>query len=104
MNGSSMGGAVGYMSCCDYVVAVKTARMTLSEVKLGVIPAVVSTHVIRTIGTANSKRLFCTAENYTMDGAKEIGIVHRIVNNITEFPAVVKEVAGRIQAVAPRAL
>lgn len=53
MNGSAMGGGFGLVCACDYVIATKQAHATLSEVKLGVIPAVISPHVSRTIGTAN---------------------------------------------------
>mmetsp|Transcript_19736 Transcript_19736/g.57261 ORF Transcript_19736/g.57261 Transcript_19736/m.57261 type:complete len:392 (-) Transcript_19736:93-1268(-) len=104
MNGSAMGGGVGLASACDMVVAVKTAHITLSEVKLGVIPAVISPHVLRTIGTANSKRLFCTAENANMQTAIEMGLVQRIVNDVSEFPVVVKEISQKLQACAPGAV
>jgi len=73
MNGSAMGGGFGLVCSCDYVIATKQAHATLSEVKLGVIPAVISPHVCRTIGTSNCKRLFCTAENANMQTAVEIG-------------------------------
>jgi len=101
MNGSAMGGGFGLVCACDYVVATKQAHATLSEVKLGVIPAVISPHVCRTIGTANCKRLFCTAENANMQTAVEIGLIQRIVDSTKEFPAVVAEIAKRIQVVAP---
>merc|ERR1712107_59947 len=103
-NGSAMGGGVGLVCVCDMVVAVRTAHATLSEVKLGVIPAVISPHVIRTIGTANAKRLFCTAENANMQTAMEIGLVQRIVNDVSEFPAVIKEIATKVQACSPGAV
>lgn len=104
MNGSAMGGGVGLVSACDMVVAVRTAYATLSEVKLGVIPAVISPHVIRTMGTAHAKRLFCTAENINMQTAVEMGLVQRIVNDVSEFPMVIKEIARKIQACAPGAV
>jgi enoyl-CoA hydratase/carnithine racemase len=104
LNGSAMGGGVGLMCCTDMVVAVRTAHATLSEVRLGVIPAVISPHVIRTIGTANAKRLFCTAENTNMTTAMEMGLVQRVVNDVAEFPAVIKEIAQKIQSCAPGAL
>mmetsp|Transcript_86834 Transcript_86834/g.202097 ORF Transcript_86834/g.202097 Transcript_86834/m.202097 type:complete len:386 (-) Transcript_86834:81-1238(-) len=104
MNGSAMGGGVGLVSVCDMVVAVRTAHATLSEVKLGVIPAVISPHVIRTLGTANSKRLFCTAENANMQTAMDIGLVQRVVNDVSEFPGVIKEISMKIQACAPAAV
>lgn len=104
MNGSAMGGGVGLVSVCDMVVAVRTAHATLSEVKLGVIPAVISPHVIRTLGTANAKRLFCTAENANMQTAMDIGLVQRVVNDVSEFGGVIKEIAHKIQACAPAAV
>merc|ERR1711994_573889 len=70
----------------------------------GVIPAVISPHVIRTIGAANAKKLFVTAENCTMQQAKSYGMVQRIVNDTSEFPAAVREIAQKIQACAPGAV
>ncbi|CAJ1453423.1 unnamed protein product, partial [Effrenium voratum] len=104
MNGSAMGGGFGLVCACDYVIATKQAHATLSEVKLGVIPAVISPHVSRTIGTANCKRLFCTAENANMQTAMEIGLVHKIVDSPKEFPAAIKEMASKIQMLAPGAV
>merc|ERR1712048_307660 len=99
-----MGGGVGLLCCCDMVVAVRTAHATLSEVKLGVIPAVISPHVIRAIGVANAKRLFCTAESCSAQVAMEMGLLQRTVSDASEFPSVIKEVAERIQQCAPSAL
>ncbi|CAK9009566.1 3-hydroxypropionyl-coenzyme A dehydratase (3-hydroxypropionyl-CoA dehydratase) [Durusdinium trenchii] len=104
MNGSAMGGGFGLVCACDYVIATKQAHATLSEVKLGVIPAVISPHVSRTIGTANCKRLFCTAENANMQTAMEIGLVHKIVDHPRDFQAAVREVATKIQLLAPGAV
>jgi len=104
MNGSAMGGGVGLLCACDMVIAVKSAHATLSEVKLGVIPAVISPHVIRTVGPTNAKRLFCTAENSNMTIAMDLGLVQRIVNDVSEFPAVIKEVALKMQACSPGAI
>lgn len=104
MNGSAMGAGVGLLSVCDMAVAVRTAHITLSEVKLGVIPSVISPHVIRAIGTASAKSLFCTAENANMKTAMEIGLVQRIVNDASEFPAVIKEISQKLQACAPGAV
>lgn len=104
LNGSAMGGGVGLVCCCDMAIAVKAAHITLSEVKLGVIPAVISPHVIRTIGAANAKKLFVTAENCNMQQAKEYGMVQRIVNTHAELPGVVKEIAQKVQSCAPGAV
>lgn len=104
LNGSAMGGGVGLTCCCDMAIGVKAGHVTLSEVKLGVIPAVISPHVIRTIGAANAKRLFVTAENITMEQAKALGMVQRVVKDPSEFPAAVQEVAQKLQSCAPGAV
>jgi len=104
MNGSAMGGGVGVISNCDMVIAVRTAHITLSEVKLGVIPATISPHVIRTMGASNAKRLFVTAENCNMNLAMECGLVQRVVDNATMFPDVIKEIAQKVQGLAPGAV
>lgn len=104
VNGSAMGGGVGMLCCCDMVVAVKSAHVTLSEVKLGVIPAMISPYVIRTIGAANAKKLFVTAENCNMTQAMEMGMVQRIVNDTSEFPAAVKDIVKQLRACAPGAV
>mmetsp|Transcript_121889 Transcript_121889/g.379416 ORF Transcript_121889/g.379416 Transcript_121889/m.379416 type:complete len:553 (-) Transcript_121889:108-1766(-) len=104
LNGSAMGSGVGLACACDMVVAVKTAHITLSEVKLGIIPAAISPHVIRCVGASAAKRLFMTGENHTVQSAVEMGLVQRVVNDTSEFPKVVKEMAQKIQAIEPHAL
>merc|ERR1719210_11280 len=104
LNGSAMGAGVGLLSVCDMAIAVRTAHITLSEVKLGVIPSVIAPHVIRAIGTSNAKSLFCTAENANMKTAMEMGLVQRVVNDASEFPAVIKEISQKLQACAPQAV
>lgn len=104
VNGSAMGAGVGLMCNCDMVIAVKNAHCTLSEVKLGTISPQIAPHIARTIGMANAQRLMCTAENCNMQMALQYGLVQRVVNDSSEFPKVVKEVCGKIQAVAPQAL
>lgn len=104
MNGSAMGGGVGLLCNCDMVIAIRTAHASLSEVKLGVIPAVISPHVIRAIGTANARKLFCTAENCNMQMALEIGLVQQVVNDASEFPNAIHEIAQKIQQQGPGAV
>lgn len=96
-NGSAMGGALGILGGSDYVVCVKTAFSVLSEVRLGVIPAVVSPHVIRCVGASNAKRIFVQAENLNAVKALDIGLIQRIVAHEREFPGVVKELVDKIQ-------
>ena len=77
--GSAYGGGFGLLSCCDIVVAVPTAEFALSEVRLGMIPATISPHVVRKIGVNNSRRLFLTGEKFSASKAKEYGLVNDVV-------------------------
>ena len=79
VNGSAYGGGVGLISCCDIAVAVDSAKFTLSEVKLGLVPAVISPYVIAAIGQRQARRYFMSAEIIDATRAQEIGLVHECV-------------------------
>jgi methylglutaconyl-CoA hydratase len=79
VNGSAYGGGVGLIACCDLAIGVEGAKFSLSEVKLGLVPAVISPYVIAAIGTRQARRLFLSAE--VIDGleAERIGLLHQCV-------------------------
>ena len=79
VNGSAYGGGVGLLSCCDIAIAADSAKFTLSEVKLGLVPAVISPYVIAAIGARQARRYFLTAEIFEAPRAREIGLVHECV-------------------------
>jgi len=78
VQGAAMGGATGLLCCCDIVVASHNSRFAFSEVKLGLIPAVISPYVVRTIGTRQARRYFLTAETINAETAQSIGLVHQL--------------------------
>jgi methylglutaconyl-CoA hydratase len=80
INGSAIGGGAGLVSCCDIVVAVERAKFSLSEVRLGLVPAVISPFVIAKIGQTNARELFLTGERFDAHHAYRIGLVHHVVN------------------------
>jgi methylglutaconyl-CoA hydratase len=80
VNGSAYGGGVGLLSCCDIAVAVDTAKFTLSEVKLGLVPAVISPYVIAAIGPRQARRYFLSAEIIEASRALQIGLIHESVS------------------------
>jgi len=104
VNGSAMGGGVGCVCCCDYVIAVKRAFFVLSEVKIGVIPATISPYVIAKIGASNAKRFFCAAENLSALKAKDYGIVDEVVENMKEGHERIQEIVKLISQCGPRAV
>ena len=79
VHGGVFGGGVGLAVICDVVVAADDAVFALSEVKLGILPAVISPYVLRKIGVSAARELFLTGTRFTAARAKEIGLVHEIV-------------------------
>ena len=79
VQGSAYGGGVGLVACCDVVIAVEEAKFCLSEVKLGLIPAVIGPYVITAIGEAAARRYFLTAEPFSAWEAQRLGLVHEVV-------------------------
>jgi methylglutaconyl-CoA hydratase len=79
VQGDAFGGGVGLISAADIVVAVNSASFSLSEVKLGLIPATISPYVIRAIGARSARRYFVTAERFSAAEAHRIGLVHEVV-------------------------
>lgn len=79
VNGAAFGGGVGLVACCDIAVAADTAKFALSEVKLGLVPAVISPYVVAAIGARHARRLFLTGESIAADEAARIGLAHQAV-------------------------
>jgi methylglutaconyl-CoA hydratase len=101
IQGSCMGGGVGFASLADYSIAVKNAQFVLSEVRLGVIPATISPHVIGRIGAGNAKYWFATAAPWKAPQAMEKGMIHQVVDKKEDFYPIVKELCAQIQGIAP---
>lgn len=81
VQGSAFGGALGLICCCDIALGTEDARFSLSEVKLGLIPATIGPYVCRTIGQRQARRLMLTAEPINAVTARQLGILHEISGN-----------------------
>ena len=79
VNGSAYGGGVGLVACCDIAIGADGAKFSLSEVKLGLVPAVISPYVIAAIGARQARRLFLSAEVFPAKEAERIGLLHQCV-------------------------
>jgi len=79
VNGAAYGGGVGLVACCDIAIGVDSARFGLTEVKLGLVPAVISPYVIQAIGLRHARRLFVTGELFDAATALQIGLLHQCV-------------------------
>ena len=76
IHGSVFGGGVGLVACCDVAIASKNTIFSLSEVKIGLIPAVISPYVVEAIGTRNARRYFLSGERFGSIVAKRLGLIH----------------------------
>lgn len=84
INGAAFGGGVGLVSVCDLVVAHEKAVFSLSEVKLGLAPSVISPFVIAKIGASQARRYFLTGERFGAEDARRIGLVHEVYTDATK--------------------
>ena len=78
VNGAAYGGGVGLVACCDVAISVDTAKFGLTEVKLGLVPAVISPYVVAAIGPRHARRLFVSGEIFDAADAARVGLVHQI--------------------------
>ncbi|OYT68239.1 MAG: enoyl-CoA hydratase, partial [Armatimonadetes bacterium CP1_7O] len=79
IHGAAMGGGAGLVAVCDIAVATPEARFAFSEVKLGLIPAVITPYVLRKIGYGHARALFLSGERFDAETALRIGLVQRVV-------------------------
>lgn len=79
VNGPAYGGGVGLVAACDIAIAAAGAVFAMTEVRLGLIPAVISPHVLAAIGPRQARRYFITGESFSADEALRIGLVHAVV-------------------------
>ncbi len=80
VQGAAFGGAVGLVSCCDIALASSDASFSLSEVKLGLAPAVISPYVVAAMGARQASRYFLSGERFSAERALAMGLVHEVVD------------------------
>ena len=101
INGHALGGGVGLVSVCDYVVAVEEALMGFTEVRLGLIPAVISPYCISKIGESNARAWMLSGERFNALEAKRMGLVHEVVAVGGDLDAKLEEVKKKFLAAGP---
>lgn len=85
INGAAYGGAVGLIACCDMAIATQRSRFCLSEVKIGLSPAVISPFVVSAIGERAARRYFLSAEVFDAQSAEKLGLLHEVVADEAEL-------------------
>jgi len=103
VNGHAFGGGVGLVAAADIAVAVEGATFSFSEVRIGVIPAMISVVVLPKIGANNAMRLFLTGARFEAREAASYGLVHRVVP-ADGLAAAATEYAGAIAQGGPIAI
>ncbi|KZX51343.1 gamma-carboxygeranoyl-CoA hydratase [Halioglobus sp. HI00S01] len=81
VQGAAFGGAVGLVSCCDMAVASERASFSLSEAKVGLIPATISPYVIKAMGERAAQRYFTTAERFQAAQALRLGLISELASD-----------------------
>ena len=103
VNGPAIGGGVGMVAACDIAVAADTAFFAFTEVRLGLVPAVISPFCVRRLGASNARRLFLTGERFDAAAAKQYGLVDEIAAP-EELDATVDRLTASVTKGGPNAL
>ena len=103
VNGAAFAGGLGLVGAADIVIAKEDALFSFSEVRIGVIPAVISVVCLPKLGTHHGMKLFLTGERFTGADAVAVGLVHRAVPE-SEFEAAVQQEIDMIKLGGPIAV
>ena len=101
VQGYALGGGSGLVACCDVAIAGADAVFGFSEVKLGIIPAVISPFVVPRIGVGAARRYFLTGERFDAAVALRIGLVHEVSDDLD---AAVERVIAELLTSGPQAV
>ncbi len=100
VQGHALGGGCGLVACSDIAVADENAVFAFSEVKLGIIPAVISPFALAKIGPSAARRYFVTGEPFEAETALRIGLVHEVTPDLDRA---VERVVGELLSAGPKA-
>ena len=101
VQGAAYGGGVGLVACCDIAVATQDATFSFSEVKLGLIPAVISPYAIAAIGERAARRYFLTGERFEAAEAWRLGLVHELCRDADDMDEKIGTIVDGLLACGP---
>ena len=104
IQGTAIGGGVGLVSVCDVSCTVSTAKFSLSEVKIGLIPAVISPFVMKKIFPGEARRYFLTGERFDANEAKRIGLISEVASDEEEMDKKINEWTEAMLSGGPEAI
>jgi len=100
VHGHALGGGIGLVACADIVLAERGTVFAFSEVKLGIVPAVISPFALRRMGESAARRYFVTGERFDAATALRIGLVHEVTDDLE---AALAHVLDELGSAGPRA-
>lgn len=103
IHGAALGGGAGLAAVCDIVVASDEAIFGFTEVKLGIIPAVISPFVLAKIGVSHARALFLTGERFDAARAQTIGLVHQVVG-VNDLDVTIEGILAELRTAGPHAI
>jgi methylglutaconyl-CoA hydratase len=104
IHGAALGGGAGLAAVCDIAIASEETIFGFTEVKLGIIPAVISPFVLAKIGQSNARALFLTGERFNARRAQTIGLVHEVVPAPDALDAAVERILAELRTSGPHAV
>jgi methylglutaconyl-CoA hydratase len=104
IHGAAIGGGVGLVSICDIVLAEKETVFSLSEVRLGVVPACIGPFVTAKIGASHARALFVSADRFKAQKAKEVGLVHEVFDTREALDAHLAQLTKNLLECGPTAM
>jgi methylglutaconyl-CoA hydratase len=104
VHGNAYGGGVGLVACCDIALATPGAAFCLSEVKLGLIPAVISPYVVAAMGARAARRYFLTAERFDAAEAFRLGLVHELQEDEAQMDKAIERLTATLAQNGPQAI
>jgi methylglutaconyl-CoA hydratase len=103
VHGAAIGGGAGLVAVCDLAIVAQDTKFALSEVRLGIVPAVIAPYVVEKVGIGAARALFVTGERFDGMEALRIGLAQQ-VTTVEELPAVVQRKADLIGQSGPEAV
>jgi methylglutaconyl-CoA hydratase len=104
VQGAAYGGGLGLVAACDVAVAAARARFAFTEVKLGLVPAVVGPYVVAAIGERAARRYFLTGEAFPAAEARRLGLVSEVAADEVALDAEVDRILDHLVGNGPGAM
>ena len=104
IQGAAIGGGVGLVSICDIAIASQETQFSLSEVRLGIVPACIGPFVISKIGASPARGPFVSAERFDAAKAQRVGLVHELVATPADLDTAAERILGNILQCGPNAM